>query len=150
MIVRGGIEVGAGLAGKTLGLCLAATLLITAVPPAGAQDCGRSRTCQDFRTCAEALADFRLCRRTDLDRDGDGIPCETLCGGDAAAFRLRQAAPAPGGLGLIDAGDGFSCRPRKTCGQMASCDEARYHLEACGNRRLDRDGDGTPCEGLCR
>ncbi|MBH0236916.1 excalibur calcium-binding domain-containing protein [Methylobrevis albus] len=129
-------------------LALAATM--AQAVPAAAQKCSANHTCRDFSTCADALADFRLCRRTDLDRDGDGIPCETLCGGDAAAFGLRQAAPAPGGFGLIDAGGGFSCRPRKTCGQMASCDEARYHLESCGNRRLDRDRDGTPCEGLCR
>lgn len=45
---------------------------------------------------------------------------------------------------------GYNCSARKTCGQMASCAEARYHLEQCGNGRLDRDGDGVPCEGLCR
>lgn len=45
---------------------------------------------------------------------------------------------------------GYSCSARKTCGQMASCAEARYHLEQCGNGRLDRDGDSVPCESLCR
>lgn len=44
----------------------------------------------------------------------------------------------------------FSCSVRKTCGQMTSCAEARYHLTECGNTRLDRDGDGVPCESLCR
>lgn len=43
----------------------------------------------------------------------------------------------------------FSCSPRKTCGQMSSCAEARYHLEQCGNGRLDRDNDGIPCESIC-
>ncbi|WIX33312.1 endonuclease [Salinicola sp. JS01] len=43
----------------------------------------------------------------------------------------------------------FSCTPRKTCGKMRSCEEARYHLTQCGNTRLDGDGDGTPCEALC-
>lgn len=37
-----------------------------------------------------------------------------------------------------------------SCGQMASCDEARDALARCGVLRLDRDGDGVPCEGLCR
>ncbi|MDG4549846.1 MAG: thermonuclease family protein [Candidatus Contendobacter sp.] len=37
-----------------------------------------------------------------------------------------------------------------SCGQMASCEEARGYLARCGVLRLDRDGDGTPCEGLCR
>lgn len=44
----------------------------------------------------------------------------------------------------------FSCSVRKTCGQMASCAEARYHLTECGNGRLDRDGDGVPCESICK
>jgi len=43
----------------------------------------------------------------------------------------------------------FSCTPRKTCGQMSSCAEARYHLEQCGNGRLDRNNDGIPCESIC-
>lgn len=37
-----------------------------------------------------------------------------------------------------------------SCGQMVSCDEARDALTRCGVLRLDRDGDGVPCEGLCR
>ncbi|WP_284060495.1 excalibur calcium-binding domain-containing protein [Pseudomonas sp. NW5] len=48
------------------------------------------------------------------------------------------------------ASSGHSCSTRKTCGQMASCAEARYQLEQCGNGRLDRDGDGVPCESLFR
>ena len=44
----------------------------------------------------------------------------------------------------------YSCSQRKTCGQMASCAEAEYHLLQCGNSRLDRDGDGVPCEAICR
>ncbi|WP_312958819.1 thermonuclease family protein [Stutzerimonas nitrititolerans] len=43
----------------------------------------------------------------------------------------------------------YSCSPRKTCGQMTSCEEARFHLKQCGNRRLDRDNDGIPCESIC-
>ena len=33
---------------------------------------------------------------------------------------------------------------------MASFEEARFYLEECGFARLDRDGDGVPCESLCR
>jgi endonuclease YncB( thermonuclease family) len=59
------------------------------------------------------------------------------------------APPKP--LALVDSDDasGFSCSVRKTCGQMTTCAEARYHLESCGNSRLDRDNDGVPCESLC-
>jgi endonuclease YncB( thermonuclease family) len=45
---------------------------------------------------------------------------------------------------------GFSCGGKSRCGQMSSCAEARFYLQNCGARRLDRDGDGVPCESLCR
>ncbi|WP_346798009.1 endonuclease [Halomonas sp. Bachu 37] len=44
----------------------------------------------------------------------------------------------------------FNCSTRKTCGAMTSCGEALFHLRQCGNTRLDGDGDGTPCEAICR
>ena len=42
------------------------------------------------------------------------------------------------------------CGAKTYCREMASCAEARFHLESCGLTRLDGDGDGTPCESLCR
>ncbi|WP_083608571.1 excalibur calcium-binding domain-containing protein [Psychrobacter sp. Rd 27.2] len=44
---------------------------------------------------------------------------------------------------------GSQCKslPR-TCGQMASCEQAKLALK-CGNKRLDRDKDGVPCESIC-
>ena len=44
---------------------------------------------------------------------------------------------------------GAQCKglPR-TCGQMASCEQAKQALK-CGNTRLDRDKDGVPCESIC-
>ena len=44
----------------------------------------------------------------------------------------------------------FSCSPRKNCGDMSSCAEARFHLTQCGRGALDRDKDGVPCESICR
>ena len=44
---------------------------------------------------------------------------------------------------------GFTCSGKTTCGQMASCAEARFYLSTCGVSRLDGDKDGTPCETLC-
>ena len=43
----------------------------------------------------------------------------------------------------------FSCSPKKSCKDMGSCEEALFHLNTCGNKRLDRDGDGVPCESIC-
>jgi hypothetical protein len=33
---------------------------------------------------------------------------------------------------------------------MSSCGEAMFFLKNCGLSNLDRDGDGIPCESLCR
>lgn len=42
------------------------------------------------------------------------------------------------------------CGAKRTCGEMASCEEARFYLTQCGLSRLDGDGDGRPCEAVCR
>lgn len=44
----------------------------------------------------------------------------------------------------------YACDPPKTCAEIASCEEALYLLRECGFTRLDQDGDGTPCERLCK
>jgi len=33
---------------------------------------------------------------------------------------------------------------------MVSCEEAQFYLHECGLSKLDRDGDGVPCEALCK
>lgn len=40
---------------------------------------------------------------------------------------------------------------KRTCKDMDSCADARFHLEQCGMTKLDRDGDGdgVPCESIC-
>jgi hypothetical protein len=43
----------------------------------------------------------------------------------------------------------FRCGGKTYCREMASCAEARFHLDRCGLGRLDGDGDGIPCEMLC-
>ncbi len=42
------------------------------------------------------------------------------------------------------------CRDKRTCGEMTSCEEARFFHRECGLASLDGDGDGVPCESLCR
>ena len=44
----------------------------------------------------------------------------------------------------------FSCNSKMTCSAMNSCEEASFYLNSCGISRLDSDGDGVPCESLCR
>jgi endonuclease YncB( thermonuclease family) len=43
----------------------------------------------------------------------------------------------------------WSCAVRKTCPQMQSCEESQFHLRQC-RAPLDKDGDGVPCEAICR
>lgn len=48
-------------------------------------------------------------------------------------------------------GDGsFTCGEKRFCKYMDSCAEARFYLTQCGLSRLDKDGDGVPCESLCK
>jgi hypothetical protein len=41
------------------------------------------------------------------------------------------------------------CGDKRTCGEMTDCAEARHYLDDCDIKRLDRNGDGIPCESLC-
>jgi len=43
-----------------------------------------------------------------------------------------------------------TCGSKRYCKQMASCAEAKFYLQQCGLSRLDRDGDGIPCESICK
>lgn len=44
----------------------------------------------------------------------------------------------------------FECSGKRTCKEMASCDEAIFYLNTCGVSSLDGDGDGVPCNQKCR
>ena len=47
----------------------------------GALSCGSKRRCGEMDSCAEARHYLTKCGVRSLDRDGDGVPCESLCGG---------------------------------------------------------------------
>ncbi len=59
-------------------------------------------------------------------------------------------APTPAPAPIAANPAGWTCGTKTTCGQMASCEEAKFHLTQCGVKSLDRDGDGIPCAALCR
>jgi len=45
----------------------------------------------------------------------------------------------------------FSCEGKNAyCKSMKTCAEAMYYLKECGAAKLDRDGDGVPCENVCK
>jgi endonuclease YncB( thermonuclease family) len=43
-----------------------------------------------------------------------------------------------------------TCGNKRFCKEMSSCEEAMMYLKQCGLSKLDRDGDGTPCESICK
>lgn len=47
-------------------------------------------------------------------------------------------------------GKARECGQKRYCKEMISCEEAIFFLRDCGVSSLDRDGDGIPCESLCR
>lgn len=58
----------------------------------------------------------------------------------------RQPAPTP--AGAASAND--KCRPDVRCSALRDCAAAQFQLRQCAANRLDGDGDGIPCEALCR
>jgi len=119
--------------------------------------------CPEMQSCAEAYHHFSVCGEAKRDADGDGIPCENVCGKTLKEFRHRlgEVAPATAPLRQAprsvadpqavapDEPTAFTCAGKRTCGQMTSCAEARFYLSNCGVGTLDRDRDGVPCESLC-
>ena len=63
--------------------------------------------------------------------------------------QTQQTAFLPAKSPSLTSGS-FSCGKLKSCGQMSGCAEARFQLRQCGNPRIDGDGDGIPCEAICR
>lgn len=72
-----------------------------------------------------------------------GLWADNACPTDT----LQQATVTP--IQSTSDSSEFTCAGKTTCGQMASCAEAKFYLNSCGVSRLDGDKDGVPCETLC-
>lgn len=100
----------------------------------------------DGASCARTGQSTALHRTTDLQPTNPSKPPQSTNKNEAKTqdtpTRLLPA-PAVSSQGL-DCGSMI----KKTCGQMSSCEEAKFQL-ACGNTRLDGDKDGVPCESIC-
>lgn len=72
-------------------------------------------------------------------------PWEFRHGEKSKANNVEQAANEP----VAKSKSGFACAGKTKCGEMNSCEEAKFYLKKCGVSRLDRDRDGIPCESIC-
>lgn len=59
------------------------------------------------------------------------------------------AADRPPPPGETPQADSSRCEKRY-CKEMKSCAEARYYLTQCKRSSFDKDGDGLPCENVCK
>ena len=133
------------------------------------------RYCTKMQSCAEAHHHFTVCGETQRDADDDGIPCENACGQTPEEYRQRRGGGSSGSVAPPEPSANADREPRepapdineqalqppaaspadlrcavkRKCGEMSSCEEARFYLSSCRVRSLDRDGDGVPCESLC-
>ena len=59
--------------------CSGAINPFSAKLPFAEVDCSAKKYCKDMSICDEAKAYLVQCEMKNLDRDGDGVPCEALC-----------------------------------------------------------------------
>ena len=65
-------------------------------------------------------------------------------------YRHPERAPTAAKPPAHSAKASRRCGEKRFCKEMTDCSEARFFLTECGVRQLDGDGDGRPCESLCR
>ena len=78
---------------------------------------------------------------------GNSIPPERAASSSVKKPGLtqdKQKAPTANTATTTNACD------KQSCSEMTSCDEAKFYLAQCGLSGLDRDGDGVPCESICK
>ena len=135
----------------------ASTAFPTAAPasaptPTPTPNSTQERNCSDFGTWSEAQAFFKSEGGPDsdphrLDRDGDGIACQSLPGAPSTAppaVTLTQAPTFIPAFGPVQDHD---------CSDFDTWSEAQEFFKAQGGpdsdpHRLDRDGDGIACQSL--
>lgn len=55
-------------------------LNIPSIPKGGVASCGKKLYCKQMTSCQEATYYLKHCGLKKLDQDGDGVPCENVCG----------------------------------------------------------------------
>jgi endonuclease YncB( thermonuclease family) len=62
----------------------------------------------------------------------------------------RRAMNSEGPLAATAGSRDVICGAKRVCRQMSSCAEAKAYLRQCRVLSLDGNGDGVPCNSLCR
>ncbi|WP_254545291.1 excalibur calcium-binding domain-containing protein [Halomarina pelagica] len=134
-----------------------------AVGTLGAQTQSDDLDCSDFETQGEAqeVLDDDPSDPNGLDGDGNGIACESLPGGDDTSDGDADAGDGDDGSqgngddseNTNDAGDSEETSDGGedlNCEDFEDHDEAQdtYESDPSDPNNLDRDDDGTACEGL--
>lgn len=127
-------------------------------------DCGGDLfNCADFDTAGEAQACYEHCLVETgadvhlLDWDENGVVCETVWGDWATPIVTNTPIATNTPVVVVQpthaggSGGSVGCYSR-TCGTFSSCGAVYAYLEQCPQywRARDGDGDGIPCESLCR
>ena len=86
-----------------------------------------------------ALEDGARQARRGLWADADPVP--------PWIWRKTKQTDNPRELGAIPE---VECGTKQSCAAMKTCEEAIAFLRQCKLTRIDGDGDGIPCEKLCR
>ena len=79
-----------------------------------------------------------------------GLWAEEKCSGKTSSLpsdtktALTQSPTAPVITGS------WTCAGKTKCTQMTNCEEAYFYLKNCALTKLDKDGDGVPCESICK
>ncbi len=94
------------------------------------------------------LQDLTLLEDEDAAR-ADGVGLWSLPDAEAVAPWMVREQSEVASIAEPAVGP-FACGERRYCREMRSCEEAKFHLRYCGFSRIDADGDGVPCERLCR
>lgn len=124
---------------------LAAGMTLTFTAPAIAQ---QDYDCSDFDTQEEAQAEYEKDPSDPhgLDRDNDGIACESLPSSGSGDGQQ----PSDGDQGVGDNQGGQSSSDQYNCGDFATQEEAQaeYEKDTSDPSNLDGDNDGIACEML--
>jgi endonuclease YncB( thermonuclease family) len=81
--------------------------------------------------------------------DPNPIPPWKYRHGGKKVYAIKQLPPSNELKADANKADS-SCGNKRYCKEMTSCEEAKFYLTQCGLSRLDGDGDGVPCEKICR